>query len=156
MADYIRIFCQSAKTLTRRELADFIIDGVYFDQNLRFEPFNDSTEIARLDWDMLHVHYEIDKRPIIFQRNIRDEVVQEEIKEILRELAGSNAPNAIIQNLSATYQIIAIEYKSESLTDDAWAMMDSVEAYLAQRLDGIIFVSGEGLYDKKLQLIYKL
>jgi hypothetical protein len=44
MSYFIRIFCRGPGAITRAELADFILDGSYFDTDPGFEPPPGSSE----------------------------------------------------------------------------------------------------------------
>lgn len=154
MSTFIRIFCQSTQTVTRREIAQFIEDGVYFDKPL-FELSVEDLAIDAEDWKWLSVHYQEGKRPIQFARNVDDKSLREEIKEILDEWNPSNLPQDIINKLTASYQVIAADIDSVELTEDAWFMLDALEHHLARNLDGIIY-DGNGFYDENLKLIHEL
>jgi hypothetical protein len=156
MSDFIRIFCQSNTPVTRRQIATFIIDGVFFDDDPRFEPPLASVELDNPNWEWLDMYYQAEKRPIQFYLNVADSLAREEIEEVQEALVKAGAPQDLIERIASSQQTIAIEIIMETLPEDAWDMLASIEAYLAQTLQGIIYASDDGLYDAELQLLYKL
>jgi hypothetical protein len=155
MSYFIHVFCQSNKPVTRNEIANFIVEGYHFETTPLFEPPHDSSEIQAENWKTLVVHYRSDKRPIIFRRNVNDKLLREEIKEILDELTQAQLSKVVLQKFDAIHQVIAIEIDREGLTEDAWEMLDTVEGYIAQTLEGFVYAPDNGLYDKNLRPIYK-
>jgi len=144
MSNYIRVFCRSGRPILLSEVTSFIEDGVYF-EDVRFDPLPGEAEE---DWQRLTIFYQPEKRPIVLHKNVNDALVRKEIAEISAETPAGE----IGRRLQGTAQMVAIEIGSLStLTDEAWEMLDSLEAYLAQTYDGIIFVGGEGFYDAALQ-----
>jgi hypothetical protein len=67
-----------------------------------------------------------------------------------------NQQQDLIQKLTATKQVIAIEIDYSGLTDAAWEMLDCLEAYLAKNLSGIVYAPEDSFYDENLQPIYNL
>jgi len=159
MSYFLRIFCKTSNAVTRRDLANFISEGSYFENKLLFEPNLDVSESNSEDWQSFTVQYQTDKRPVIFERNMGDGLLQQEIKElifILEKSKKTKAQQEVLRRIQESTQVISIEIAPDSLTNDAWEMLDSVESYIAQKCDGIIYAPDEGFYDKKLQKIYKL
>jgi hypothetical protein len=159
MSYFIRIICTKSRVITRRELANFIIEGAYFDNEPRFRPTPESTESADEAWGSLVVHYDPERRPIEFERNAADAVHRQEIEELLFILEVSKdtkIKRRIQEHLKDTKQIYAIEINPDGLTDDCWEMLDNVESFIAREVGGIIYTSDEGFYDENLQRIYRL
>jgi len=159
MSYFLRIFGRSAQPITRREIADFIAAGSFFDDDLRFEPSPDSPESAEENWTALNVQYDREKRPIRFERNVGDVLLKEEVQELLFVLDKSRKTQAqqeVLRALQGAAQVISIEVNRESASEDCWEMLDAVEAFLAERCDGIVYAPDDGFFDKKLQPLYKL
>ena len=146
MSDYIRIFCRSSRPVALTDITQFIEDGVYFDLTPRFDPPPGGDNEA--EWQRLTVFYHPEKRPIVFYKSVNNALMRDEIAEI-----SAGLPEDARQRLDKSWQTVAIEIDGSSLTEEAWEMLDSLEAYLAQRYDGIISVDDEGFYDASLQKI---
>src|SRR5436190_17453759 len=99
MSYYLRVFCRSNQAITRREIARFIIEGVFFDEEPAFEPSPESEAGLDEKWQRFDIHYQPEKRPVILYKNVADEMLWEEIKEILEELAPPPIPEAVVKVL---------------------------------------------------------
>lgn len=105
------------------------------------------------------VHYQNGKRPITIERNVDDFFIDAEINETIEiiELSSkSHLPPDLVNKLATSLQVIALEIDPAGLTDDGWAMLDCLEAYLASRLSGIIYAPDDGFCNRHLQPVYKL
>ncbi len=62
MSDFIRVFCRSDRALTPAELASFIRDGAYFDEDPDVH-----VDRVRLDgsWESVVIRYDSTRRPIV-------------------------------------------------------------------------------------------
>ena len=126
MPYFIRIFCSANSAITRRDIAMFIAEGVYVDQTPAFEPPLDDEE----SWKRLNVRYSPDKRPIGFARLADPADVAAEIAELLESLPASEARHFAEEKTRQCRQVFVIELDQEGLTEDAWAMLDSLEAHI--------------------------
>ncbi len=144
MSDFVRVLCRSPGVIMRSQITEFITEGVYFDAP-RFEAI---PSIIEHDWRTLTIFYQPEKRPIVLHKSVGDTLMHAEIAEMSREMS-----EGLRRRLQETVQTIAIEINSSSLTEEAWQMLDSLEASLARSYDGVIFVDGEGFYDAALQKI---
>jgi hypothetical protein len=159
MSYFLRIFCQSPQLVPSNEITDFIRDGWYFDEPPNFEVQPTAEAEDETHWKFITVHYQTNKRPIRIERNINDQLLQQEIEEtieVIRKSGPLNQQQNLIEKLAASKQIIAIEIDYSGLTDAAWEMLDCLEAYLAKRLSGILYAPEDGFYDENIQPIYKL
>lgn len=159
MSYFLRVFCQSSELVPISEITDFIQDGSYFEEQSRFVVCNVKSDAEETHWQSLTIHYETGKRPIVIERNINDELLHQEVKETIEMLKlcePSRQQSEIIDQLSATKQVIAIEIDFDGLRDAAWEMLDCLEAHLASILSGIIYAPNDGFYDRHVQLIYQL
>jgi hypothetical protein len=134
MSDFLRVFGRSSQPITRREIADFITAGSFFDEEPRFQPSPDSPESAEENWTALTVQYDPEKRPVRFERNVSDALLKEEVQELLFILGKSKQTQAqqeVLRTLKGAAQVISIEVNRETASEDCWEMLDAVEAVLA-------------------------
>lgn len=157
MSDFIHILCGSGEVMSASEIANFIDDGVYFDVAPRFDPPPEAPEHEARDWRTLAVYYKEGKRPIIFHKSVDVPEVREQVNEIIKkELADKQmaAADALRRHLLCCRQMITIEASAlVSPTEEAWAMMDNIEAHLAHKYRGILYVPDEDFLDETLQAI---
>jgi hypothetical protein len=158
MSQYLRVLCRSEEPLSRAEIGGFIREGYFFDEPPRFVPALEDPEAAHPGWERFEVHPPGSKRPIVLHHAAHD-VVRDAIEEIVQTLldAGlgeSHAP--LIQRIRASRQLLTFELEPSQMTEDAWEMLDATEACVARLRDGVVFVSGEGIYDAALHPLCKL
>ncbi|MCA1992914.1 MAG: hypothetical protein LDL41_12895 [Coleofasciculus sp. S288] len=159
MSYFLRIFCQNPQSVPSNEITDFIRDGWYFDEPPNFEVQPSTEAEDETHWKCITIHYQPDKRPVRIELTLNDQLLQQEIEETIEAIRQSgqlNQQQNLVEKLAASKQIIAIENDYLGLTDAAWEMLDSLEAYLAQKLSGIIYAPDDGFYNEELQPIYKL
>ena len=159
MSYFLRVFCQSSELVPISEITDFIQNGCYFEEQLRFVVRKVKPDAEETHWQSLTVHYETGKRPIAIERNVNDQLLHQEVNEtieILKLSEPSRQLSEIIDKLRTTKQIIAIEIDFDGLTDAGWEMLDCLEAHLASILSGIVYAPSDGFYDGHLQPIYQL
>ncbi len=159
MSDYFRVMCRADAGISSRDLAQFIIDGSYFDDKPTFEPTGImGRDDSGRDWLFLTIHYDSGRRPIIVWKSTDNRLVQEEIAEASDALTGAGfaAEATLYESLKSTTVIYALEVNTANLDDDAWSMIDSVEAYLARQGDGIVYVPGDGFFDADLRRLVAL
>jgi hypothetical protein len=159
MSYFLRVFCQSPQLLSSNEITDFIRDGWYFDEPPHFEVQPSAEAEDETHWKFINVHYQTNKRPVRIELNVNDQLLASEIEEtieVIRKSGKLNQQQNLVEKLAASKQIIAIEIDHSGLTDAVWEMLDSLEAYLAKKLSGIVYAPEDGFYDENLQPIYKL
>jgi hypothetical protein len=159
MSYFLRIFGRSAQTITRREIATFITAGTFFDSEPRFDPPPDSPESGDESWTAFTVQYDSQKRPVRFERNLGDALLQEEVQEVLFVLGKSRETRArqeVERTIRGAVQVISLEVNREAASEDCWEMLDSVQAFLAEKCDGIVYAPDEGFFDKKLRPLHRL
>ncbi len=146
------------RAIPHSEITEFIRNGYYFDESPQIEVKQHPENSHREGWEFINIHYQADKRPISIQITPKDQLLREEIAEALAFL---NQPNQgqqqqqLIQKISSSQQLIAIEIDAPGLPDSAWEMLDCLEAYLAKELSGLIYAPDDGFYDEFLQPIYQ-
>jgi len=159
MSYFLRVFCRSTQPVTRREIAEFICAGSFFDREPRFDPSPDSAEAGDLDWGALAVHYEPEKRPVRIERNVNDALLQEEVRELLFVIARAKETQArqdIERAIRTAVQVFSLEVNRETASEDCWEMLDSVQAFLAEKCEGIVYAPDDGFFDRKLRPLYRL
>ena len=159
MSYFLRVFCQSTQLLPSNEITNFIENWCFFDETPIFHLYQGTGDRGETDWQSIAVHYQTGKRPVIIERNVSDQLLQQEISQILEILKSSgdlNKTTYLISTVAASKQVIAIEIDPVGLTDAAWEMLDCLEAHLASSLAGIIYAPDQGFYDCNLQSIYSL
>jgi hypothetical protein len=159
MSYFLRVFCRVVRPVTRREIADLITAGSFFDIQPRFDPPPDSAEARHEDWAALVIHYDPQRRPIRIERNVRDALLEEEVREVLFVLERSRSTKArqeIEQTVRSAAQIFSLEVSRETVSEDCWEMLDAVQAFLAEKCDGIVYAPEDGFFDKNLRPLYKL
>ena len=85
-------------------------------------------------------------------------LLEEEVGEI-REVAGGvegEARERRAAALNGVRGIIAIEVDRVGLSEEGWEMVDTLEAFIARKWEGIVYAEGEGFYDAELKLIAKV
>jgi hypothetical protein len=149
MSQFHNIFCASDAAVSRLDIAEFARDGWYGDGKPTFSP--DPIDDRTASWDELRMRLPGIARPVIFMHDLDPAVMAELANEAITE---RSVPPEIAQRLRATTRVIGIELWPETLDDDAWELLDQVQAYIATRLDGIL-VAGDGIYDNNLQRLMR-
>lgn len=159
MSYFIRIFCRSDKIVNCREIASFISDGYFFKQALKFDPPAASLESGNLVWKSFKILYSDERRPIIIEHNIDDEVQKAEIREILDilDISRDSKSKRLVQCfLNSTKHVYSIEIDRENIPGDCWEMLDSLEAFIAKSCDGLVYSPDDGFFNERLDKIYRL
>jgi len=160
MSYNILIFCRENPPVTRKELADFIREGAFFDNSLELLPSPDETESADPYWQTLAMKYDAVKPAIVICRHAENEFLREQVRTItfvLEVSKDTNTKQHISHSMQATVLLFSIEITDrELLPEDCWEMLDALESYLARKCHGIIYAPGQGFYDPDLRHIYKL
>lgn len=157
MPYFIRIYCKEHVNISRKEIVHFIIDGVYFSEVL-FEPKLESA-LNKPDWNSLTIKYEESFSPIILHQNYDDTIFQNEVsnmKYFLGLSRDSKGKQKVLNYIENCKNMFSFEIEREQISDDAWAMLDNLEAYISKKSDGIIYDNLTGFYDKNLKRFHKL
>lgn len=152
---FIFVFCKSEKSISINGLIEIIEKENYFD-GPQYEFGPDAVEASDEDWGYFRIIYAPDTPPIEIERETDrgqiDEYVEETIEEIEAVQDGEEYAG-LIDALRATRQVFVFDVRSASLTEEAWKAIDRLESNWAEKLDGYIYVPGEGLYDHFLRRI---
>ena len=155
------VLCASSRVVTLQELATFIYEGAYFDQDPYLEPSWEEMIDYDEDWSYLSVIYDTSKEPVVFRRYLEYENrFQEVVGGLFFGVAQSNrrmtSRQRVLSHLEETVQLIDIESVRDELDEDCWVMLDTVESFLARECNGLVFASGDGFYDEDLTSIFKV
>jgi hypothetical protein len=158
MSYLIRIFCQSAQAVPRYNIGQFILDGAYFDEQPEFTPVLKDAESRLPNWERFQVQYNVDQQPITLMCNSGDlfESERNELIDLIPQLVYAPIQHDLIDNLMTAAQVFVIELDRENLSDEAWEMLDALEAYLAETLAGLVYAPDDGFYGSGLELLYKI
>ncbi|MBI1280891.1 MAG: hypothetical protein GC179_22395 [Anaerolineaceae bacterium] len=159
MSYFIRIFCQSTQPIPRYNIGQFILDGAFFVQQPEFTPDLKEAKCRLVNWERFQIHCSPDQRPIVLTRNAEDGLFEAEcdnLVDLIPRLVDSPIQHDLIDNLGTATQVIVIELDRENLSDEAWEMLDALEAYLAETLGGLIYAPDDGFYGSSFELLYKI
>jgi len=159
MSYFLYIFCRSQSPINRQEITEFIEEGVYFDEDPRYEPPAQFGENQGDNWDSFKLYYQDDKKPVTFYRNAQDESLRYEIEEAVDEVEVSGKASqeqSLIRHLEACQQLITVEIDRSDLIEDAWDSINNLERHLAKEYGGVIYAPDDGFYDNNLRLILSL
>jgi hypothetical protein len=153
----ISIWCSGDGSITPRDIAETVEEGVYFEDPV-FDPAPDSDEADDPDWRQMAIQWEPERRPIVISAY---EIASKDRAEILEEVNEQFGEKAISQasiqaHIESCRRVFAIDIDPTRLSDDAWAACDVIESTVATRLQGLIYVPDEGIYDAKLQPMVKM
>lgn len=73
-------------------------------------------------------------------------MIDEELEE------RDELPDEVAEKLRSTAQVISFEVFPKRFDDDAWEVVDAMEASMARALDGLV-VTDDGVYDAQLRLL---
>jgi hypothetical protein len=157
MSNQLILYCRSSKAIPPQEIATFVEDGAFFDHRPSFQPPPDSADAARPDWGFMEIIHDPKRRPVQIEQILGEDEIGEVVDNAVERLghAGHAASHpALVAHLRASRKVFVIEVSAE-LPEEAWEMLDTLEAYLCRELDGIV-MAHEGIYDADLQLIVPL
>jgi hypothetical protein len=154
MSYTLRIFSQNDRRVESNELIEFINDGYFFKEKLEFKVERKADSDYRLT-----IIYDKEKAPIIISGAMNDEVGLKDISEInfvLNISKKSKIKEVISERMATVKFMYSIEIVREQISDDCWEMLDSTEAMLLEKSDGILFTPENEFFDANLKRIYKL
>jgi hypothetical protein len=146
----ILVFCRSAATLSRQEIAEAIEEGVFFDDDPQFDPKPGSPDARAPVWDSLVITYSDAKRPVIVERQGALEGIEEELEE---DFGTGQLDPALQRRLVEATETFSIDINPATISDEAWEMCDFIERLIAERCDGLVYAPGDGIFDAALQRV---
>src|SRR3712207_756475 len=102
MSYSIFVLCRAAEPVTRREIAEFVDEGVYFDE-VSFDPPAATVDAASPSWERLEIRYDREPVPVIVRRTTGPE-----LHEVIEVVEGTfyeqevEMPNDIESRLKGT------------------------------------------------------
>jgi hypothetical protein len=153
MSYMLMVFCRRPiEAITRQEIAQAIVEAVFFADTPKFDPPVGSEEARAPEWDTLVIRYSDAKRPVVLTREGKVEGIDEDIED---DFDKRPLDPALQRQLVEAKQVFTLDVDQAGLTDEAWEMCDWIEHHLAERCDGLIYAPGDGIFDATLQPLAK-
>jgi len=154
MSYRLHVFLRSREPVTRHAIAGFIKDGVFFNGSVSVEPPPSLPQSREPGWDAMLIRYDIRKRPIVVRRVAAPDAVDDEVSDVLAWIEAAPPSQRLTdsaQKIVQTRQVLSFEVDRQELPEEAWHMLDALEAWLAQSHHGLIWAEDEGIFDENLQ-----
>jgi hypothetical protein len=135
----------------RKEIADFINDGLYFEQDPIYDPVPSIGTLGSLS-----VRYEPGRPPIVIERLEGDEsrgAIDEALDATYRARVTTGYAEELREWIRHTSNTIRFEIDRDTLTEDAWTMLDALEAHLMKRRSGLLYAYEDGFYNQELKAV---
>jgi hypothetical protein len=155
----IEIFFRSNDRIDLREITDAVKEGEFLFEEPRFDPDPEDEKIDTSAWTSLRLDWEEGKDSIVFRYDHGDEGLRKEIGDlthILKISRKSKPAERVAEHISQTAQMLVIEMNREQISEEAWTMLDAIEARLAKKYDGIVYTQEGAFFDASLKRFYKL
>jgi hypothetical protein len=149
MSYFTYILCPSAEPVGREDIAEFVNDGVYFEEDPTYDPTPSIGSLGRLS-----ILYETGRPPIAVERLQGDEsraAIDEALDATRRARVPARDAEELRELIRRTRDVIRFEIDRDTLTDDAWTMLDALEAHLMKRCTGLLYAYEDGFYNQQLQ-----
>lgn len=148
MSLIIHILCRSDRTITPRDIKGWFA---------RTELLPDMTvkpDAKAFPEGGIEIRYKGAQRPITIYHE-EAEGTRKLVEEVLEELEADPpvVKPPLRRRLLASVQTIDIDISPEHVDELIWTAIDAVEAEIANEYDGVIYVPGEGFYNRKLKRI---
>ena len=137
----LAVFAASSRTLTADDVRGIAEDAWYGEADLAFGAGSGGSVL-------LTVHLPGGGRPVVVTIEADPAVVTVMVAEQLEEHDAT--PPDVARRLRATRQVVSFEVDLGPVDDDAWGLVDVVQAWLARELDGLV-VTDDGIYDVDLR-----
>ncbi|RHX84578.1 hypothetical protein [Leptospira stimsonii] len=141
MSVVIFLFCKKNLQIESKRIQEFFEEGVYWDPEPKYvsKVFTKGFE--------LQVRYDPKKKPfhVSFFSNDHETFLEtkQEILEVLEEEPRGGAVKKISEWIEKSVQMFAIDVDPVSIREEDWRAVDSLEAFLAEEADALIYSSGE-------------
>lgn len=152
------VFSKSRRLLTANDLAEFIRDGVYFEQ-VSFLPPPGSVESLESAWGSLQATCEAGA--ITFTQWLDADLnrcVSEILESILELREPGSLEDQIAGHLQQSQQAIQIEVDPTETSDNSamqW-MLAGLQRYLVSEHEGLIYRPADGFYGANLEPILRI
>jgi hypothetical protein len=150
------VYCRRVVETTRQQIGEWIEEGIYFDHTPEFDPPLNSAEASAPEWDSFVIRYAAAKRPVVVVRHGATAGIEEkeEIEEEIEEQFVWPPLDSVLKNrIVEAKQVFILDVNPDSLTAEAWEMCDSIERFIANRCDGLIWAKDDGIFDANLQRV---
>ena len=153
MSLHVQIFCRSDRSLTRREIIQFILTGALIDETPSFKPSPNSPEAAEPVWRSLQLQPAA-SAPLLIERIVEKPEIDAYVEEGLAaaaKIATETNKKTVEEVVRGAKQVFHIDLSSNP-SEDVWEAIDAVEMLIARELDGLI-QADEGFYDAQLRFV---
>lgn len=139
-------------------IVDFISGGRYFSKEPKYKPSAKSPQMKEPQWFALDVQFDPSRGPIQFRWSDWNHVFPYSV-EPLRNMAQGMALDAqvsdsLIQVVADSTDAIGVYADETDLGDDCRRMLADLQAFLLERLQGVLFVPGKGLHARDSDLTF--
>ena len=135
------------RPIARKDIAEFVRDGSYFDEPVAYEPSTQG-ELGELT-----IKYAPNRS--IRLRCLDRENNEEIIEEAIESLDSVSIPAELreqLKRLTGTKTMVEVQVDRTTMDQNAWAMLDALEADLMRSNNGLLYVYDEGIYGPDLKL----
>lgn len=145
--------------LPRRLIVDFIKSGRYFARDPLFKPSAKSSGINEPQWFTLDVSLHDSTVPIHVQWLPYDQGYRytfAPLRKMAQAMAmdvGQSLSKPLLQLLEESTDAIAVDVESD-LSDASRTMLNDLQEYLLELLDGVLFVPGKQLRNNDSELTF--
>src|SRR5260370_42123435 len=150
------VYCRRLVETTRKQIGDWIEEGIYFDHAPGLDPPLNSEEASAVEWASFVIRYAAAKGRVVVVRSGPTAGIGEkqEIEEEIEEEFGLPPLDSVLKNrIVEAKQVFILDVNPDSLTEEAWEMCDSIERFIASRCDGLIWAKDDGIFDANLQRV---
>lgn len=150
MSLFIKMFFRSEQGITPKDiLSSLLASGLQLTSSSR-----EHWEHVKMIPDSgINFQYDSSLRPIRIYYSVGDSAAKLS-NSILDELRSySSVPPDVIVRLHNAKQSLDLEVNPDSLVEEVWSSLDRFEQDILSKFDGILYVHGEGIYDKQLNKV---
>jgi hypothetical protein len=136
------------RPIARKDIAEFVRDGSYFDEPVAYEPS------IQGDLGELTIKY-APQRSIRLQhldRENNEEIIEEALESLDSASIPAERREQLRKRLTETKAMVEIQADRTTMDQNAWAMLDALEADLMRSNNGLLYVYDEGIYGPDLKL----
>jgi len=136
------------RPIARKDIAEFVRDGSYFDEPVAYEP--------SIQGELGELAIKYAPHRSIRLQHLDRENNEEIIEEALESLDSASIPaerrEQLRKCLTETKAMVEIQVDRTTMDQNAWAMLDALEADLMRSNNGLLYVYDEGIYGPDLKL----
>jgi hypothetical protein len=136
--------------LPRQQVIDFISGGRYFAREPRYKPSAKSPEAREPQWFTLDLRLDATRGPIQVRWSDWNHVFPYSVVPLRSMAQGmaldAQAPDSLAPAVADSTDAIGVYAAEPDLGDDCRRMLAGLQAFLSERLHGVLFVPGKGLH----------